>query len=103
MSSSNVKKIEKALNEFGLILKEATYEPWGIAMEMCGPSGGWYVVAIDPVGDYLDSYEQYFQGLSIDEVLGEIYRRAYYEAVNFWSECEYPDIPRFINDYGWNI
>ena len=94
--SPNVKKINKALNELGLILIETKWTPWGTAGEMQGIEGGWFVVALDPLED--DEY--YFQGLSTEEVLEEIYKHAYGQGIDFWGHCEYPETKHsFFNDY----
>lgn len=79
VSKRSLRMIERALSEHGLILKYASWEPLGPCMEMCGPEGGWYVVALEP----LDGREFVFLGYSLCgwvSVLGGIART--------WSRSE---------------
>jgi hypothetical protein len=57
--SRNEKKIRKLANELGIEITSIKWEPWGKAMEMCGPSGGWVV-------------NGEFVGLSIEELLEDM-------------------------------
>lgn len=41
--SRNEKKIRKLAKELGIEIESIKWKPWGLAMEMCGPSGGWIV------------------------------------------------------------
>jgi hypothetical protein len=58
----NERRIQKAAEAVGLKVREVHWEPIGIAMEMCGPSGGWVVFTEHPedaicaynVGDLLE-------------------------------------------------
>jgi hypothetical protein len=57
--SRNEKKIRKLAQELGIEIESIKWEPWGKAMEMCGPSGGWIVnegeyVALS-IGELLDA------------------------------------------------
>jgi hypothetical protein len=98
--SKNVQKIERALSELGLIITSANWDHWGMAMEMQGIEGGWFVTAIDPLeGDEYDFY-----GLSTEDVLEDIYKHSYHQAIDFWDDCEYPETKHsFFNDYGFGM
>ena len=41
--SDRKQKIIQALESKGYVIEYIAWEPIGKAMEMCGPSGGWYV------------------------------------------------------------
>lgn len=47
------KAIRRAAEKAGVTIEWITWEPIGIAMEMCGPSGGW---AVSTGGDVLVAY-----------------------------------------------
>jgi hypothetical protein len=98
--STNTQKIDKALKELGLFATSIVWEPWGQAMEMQGIEGGWRVEVVDPMEDC----EYDFMGLSIEELLEQIYQHPYRQAIEFWGACEYPETKHsFFNDYGFGI
>jgi hypothetical protein len=68
--SRNTDKIAKALKEKGWEAEEIIWEPIGIAMEMCGPDGGW-TVRIKDDNNQLGNYYLVL-GYNIQEVLEEI-------------------------------
>src|ERR1017187_1265330 len=93
--SKNTKKIEEALSEWGLLLIMARWEPIGGHMEMCGPEGGWFVVAVDPVANKEKEYV--FLGYSIEELLFNIHTPLEYT----WDNEELFNDLGFRKDWEW--
>lgn len=48
--SRNEKRIRDKCTELGIEVESLRWEPIGMAMEMCGHSGGWILNDFDPVG-----------------------------------------------------
>lgn len=55
-------RILKAINDAKLTLRELRWEPIGIALEMCGPSGGWW----------LTTEEESFAAYNVGQLLQQI-------------------------------
>jgi hypothetical protein len=90
---TKIKKIEKALSEWGMYPVKIRWEPIGKGMEMCGPSGGWFVEAADPIVDKL----YIFLGYSIDELLFNIHRPLEFT----WDNEELFNDLGFRKDWEW--
>lgn len=63
--SKNADRIRNALEAKGYAVEEIAWEPIGSAVEMGGPSGGWYVAITEPSNETILGY-------NIQEVMEQI-------------------------------
>jgi hypothetical protein len=88
--SNNKDRIIKTLSKYSLEADEIDWQPLGAALEMCGPSGGWYV--------HLTNCKDYM-ALNIESLINEIetYEGHHTDPKLIQKYCNH--IPIYINQY----